>query len=277
MVTPKIFVSHSHRNRPEAQRLASLLVANGILVWYSDWDILVGHNLYDAVYDGILGCDYLAIILTREALDSAWVKEELSLMRQRELEQRKVSILPLLFDDIELPLHLRSRKYADFRNFDHGFAELMRALGKSETIIDQQALGDIRSVVVLKGIQTVISETRTLKSVAAARVSATSALTPSLAAETNVGSPSNPLGLAAVEVEFLSAGKRISLVVDLNETSRVTLARISHMLDLRVAESKTALFLLHDGVPLDLDEQLREGGVEEGSLLRIGCYTYELE
>jgi TIR domain len=78
----------------------------------------------------VIDVDYLAAVLTPNSVESAWVTEEFTLARQRELEERRVIILPLLFAPVELPLNLRARKQADFRDFDRGFVELMRVLDR---------------------------------------------------------------------------------------------------------------------------------------------------
>jgi hypothetical protein len=88
--SPRVFISYSSRDKVHAQRLASMLLLNGIRAWFDDWEILVGHNIYDSVYEGVLSSDYFAVVLTASALDSRWVKEELSFARQRELEKRQV-------------------------------------------------------------------------------------------------------------------------------------------------------------------------------------------
>ena len=66
----KVFISHSSKNKKLARRLAKALKNHNIDVWFDEWEILVGHNIVDKVYDGIRHSDFLAIILTKESIAS---------------------------------------------------------------------------------------------------------------------------------------------------------------------------------------------------------------
>jgi hypothetical protein len=65
---PKIFISYSGRNSRRAKRLAEALQNRGIDVWFDKWDLLVGHNLPDSIYNGIKESDFLAVILTKHSV-----------------------------------------------------------------------------------------------------------------------------------------------------------------------------------------------------------------
>ena len=280
--SPRVFISHSSRNKPYAQRLASALLLNGIRVWLDDWEILVGHNIYDSVYEGILSSDYLAIVLSREALDSRWVKEELNLARQRELEERNVIVLPLLFEQLELPLHLRMRKYADFTDWDRGFGELMRIFRKNPSVskMDQSILDKVRDTVHQRGGNEIVSTTRKVTSQAANRIISESALT-SRAAEMMLKDSVANNWRKAVKI-FLEIGAdkvRIPLLVDLEAKSSQTLALIIRILVLEeVVDSQSiSYFLLYDGYPVGTNETLEEVGVAEGSTIQIGAYSFAIE
>jgi hypothetical protein len=109
--------------------LAEELAAHGIKVWYDRWEVLVGHNLADQIFDGILNSDYLLVMLTKASVGSRWVKEELDFAKTREIESRGILIVPLLFEDCEIPPGLKSKVFADFRqSFEKGFLDLKRLL-----------------------------------------------------------------------------------------------------------------------------------------------------
>jgi hypothetical protein len=47
----------------------------------------------------------------------------------RELDERRVLVMPLLLENCEIPMFLREKMYADFRtNFDVGLSKLVDAL-----------------------------------------------------------------------------------------------------------------------------------------------------
>ena len=125
---PKVFISYSSRNLRKARRLAQALQNRGIDVWFAEWDVLVGHNLLDSIYSGIRESDFLAVILTEHSVKSKWVKDELDSAKMDELEKGGTKILPLLFEKCEIPNYLRTKKYANFINFNRGIEELIQTL-----------------------------------------------------------------------------------------------------------------------------------------------------
>jgi hypothetical protein len=121
----RVFISHAKRNRQRALRLATNIRNSGIDVWFDEWEALVGHGLADQIYDGIRASDYVLVLLTRRSVRSRWVKQELDLAKTREVEKGGTVIVPLLYEDCEIPLALKAKVFADFRrSFDHGFDKL---------------------------------------------------------------------------------------------------------------------------------------------------------
>lgn len=52
----------------------------------------------------------------------------------RELDDKKVIVLPVLVEDCEVPLFLREKMYADFRkDFDTGLKSILDAIAKIST------------------------------------------------------------------------------------------------------------------------------------------------
>lgn len=133
-VSPLVFVSHANRDKSLVDKLVHALVSNGVRVWYDRWEILVGHDIVDKVYDGIRRADYLAIVLTQQSIRSKWVKEELNAAKMREIEQQRTLVLPLLYEKIQLPPSLTTKRYADFtQSFESGLAELLEVFGISKS------------------------------------------------------------------------------------------------------------------------------------------------
>ena len=127
---PSLFLSHSSIDKPFVEKLARDLKRVGINVWFDKWEIKVGESLTWKIEEGLQANDYLGIILSPEALNSEWVKCELSAAWCRQMNSRKVIVLPIMYRDCKLPLFLADRKYADFRHdYNQGFADLCHALG----------------------------------------------------------------------------------------------------------------------------------------------------
>lgn len=62
---------------------------------------------------------------------SEWCKKELSAGLIRELEEKRVVVLPLLLEDCQIPIFLRDKLYADFRtNYDEGLRQVLEGISK---------------------------------------------------------------------------------------------------------------------------------------------------
>ena len=56
----------------------------------------------------------LLVVLSKASVASEWCRKELNAGLMRELDEKRVVVLPLLVDDCEIPLFLREKMYADF-------------------------------------------------------------------------------------------------------------------------------------------------------------------
>src|SRR5262249_27572948 len=62
---------------------------------------------------------------------SSWCRREINSGLLRELEERRVVVLPILIDDCAIPLFLRDKLYADFRtSFDDGLRTVLEATAR---------------------------------------------------------------------------------------------------------------------------------------------------
>jgi len=121
-----VFISYNHKDGEFAERLALELVRRDIKVWKDSWRIGVGDSLIQKVQDGLEGARFFCIIFSKNSLDSEWVKREITAGLLREIESRKVMILPIVINDCKLPLLVRDKLYADFRgDFDGGLKKLL--------------------------------------------------------------------------------------------------------------------------------------------------------
>ncbi len=130
-----IFLSHSHQDKLFARNLAADLRHAGHTVWIDEGEIRVGDSLVEKIREGLDRVDFVAAILSEASIGSEWVKRELDIASNREIDEKRVMVLPLLLEDVELPGFLRGKYYADFRKVDaHGVAleKLLDALGSVE-------------------------------------------------------------------------------------------------------------------------------------------------
>jgi hypothetical protein len=129
-----VFICHSSTDNRIARRLVGDLTAHGLQPWIDEVDIKVGHSLLDRIETGLSSSDFVAILLSREALRRPWVRAELKAALTLELAKKtKIQILPLLLEDCPVPLFLRDKKYADFRRrYQTGLEELLATVAPRE-------------------------------------------------------------------------------------------------------------------------------------------------
>jgi len=128
-VPTRVFVSHTSLDKKFTRQLAYDLKKAGVEVWFDEWEIRVGDSLREKVERGIHESGWLIIVLSPRAVASQWVQRELSAAFARELDDKRVFILPVLLEKCELPVMLRDKKYADFtENYSRGLQELLQTI-----------------------------------------------------------------------------------------------------------------------------------------------------
>lgn len=132
-----VFLSHSHQDKPFCRQLAADLRRAGHAVWIDEAEINIGDSLIDKIAAGLGQVDFVAAVLSVSSVQSAWVAKELEIASNREIDERRVVVLPLLLHDVEMPPFLRGKMYGDFRQEDRyadSLAQLLRALGPAAPV-----------------------------------------------------------------------------------------------------------------------------------------------
>lgn len=130
-----IFLSHSHVDKPFARKLAASLRSAGHGVWIDEAEINIGDSLVEKIREGLDQVDYVAAILSQASIDSPWVTRELDIASNREIEEGRVVVLPLLVENVDLPGFLKGKFYGDFTDegqYEEMVQLLLRKLGKPQ-------------------------------------------------------------------------------------------------------------------------------------------------
>src|SRR6266404_6484728 len=142
-----IFISYSHADKAFVNKLASNLVKHDAHVWVDTWELNVGDSILNRVQEAIRDSSALLIVLSKASVASEWCKKELSAGLMRELDEKRVVVLPVLVEDCEIPVFLREKMSADFRkDFKSGLKALVEAVARV-TKIDQGRLKAGRSLI----------------------------------------------------------------------------------------------------------------------------------
>lgn len=127
-----VFISYSNKDRDFVSKLAFDLKNLGINVWFDQWDLKVGDSITSKIADAIKAQDYLIAVLSRSSVNSSWVQKELNTGLMRELEEKRVFVLPIIIESCAIPFLLSDKIYADFRkDYSLGLNKLLEVFPNS--------------------------------------------------------------------------------------------------------------------------------------------------
>lgn len=127
----EVFLSHSSLDREFANQVAALLHRHGIPFWHSQRNIVGAQQWHDEIGAALRRCDWLAVLLSPNAVNSIWVKREVlfALNEQRYAEK----IVPVLYqpcDRDQLSWTLSALQIIDFSgDFEQGCRALLQVWG----------------------------------------------------------------------------------------------------------------------------------------------------
>ena len=106
-------------------------------VWIDEQRIKVGDSIPERVAQGVAESDFFLVIMSNNSVGSAWVKKELNQALVHEIEKRRVRVMPLLLDKVDLPEIIREKKYANFtESYAKGLEELLASIKSTEVTAD---------------------------------------------------------------------------------------------------------------------------------------------
>lgn len=124
-----VFISYSSKDKNFVERLSKKLVENRVGVWLDKWEMKPGDSLIDKIQNGLEDSSFLLVVLSNHYVQSEWCRKEQNSGLIKEINSKKVVVIPILLEDCPIPIFLQEKVYADFRgNFDDGFTELFRSL-----------------------------------------------------------------------------------------------------------------------------------------------------
>ena len=123
-----VFLSHNQADKPRVRRLAERLQAAGVRVWFDEWVINPGDDIYLAIERGLEASRTLVLCLSPAALGSDWVGLERSTVLFRDPSNTGRRFIPVQLADCSLPDTLRRYKLFDFRrDSSRAFQRLLAA------------------------------------------------------------------------------------------------------------------------------------------------------
>ena len=126
-----VFISYSSQDREFVDKFALQLVQKKVPVWLDRWELRAGDSLITKIQEAVGGASALLVILSNASVASEWCTKELNAGLIRELDEKRVVVVPVLLEDCDIPMFLREKMYADFRNdFDSGLTTVIESIAK---------------------------------------------------------------------------------------------------------------------------------------------------
>lgn len=136
------FLSYSEKDRDLAELLHKSLISLGLRVWFAPEDVAIGSRVAPSIIEEAIRVhDKLLLVLSKNIIDSDWVKHEVEAALNRERREQRDVPFPLRLDDATFAAKVdwaadvrRSRHIADFTKwkgrqfYDKAVSRLARGL-----------------------------------------------------------------------------------------------------------------------------------------------------
>ena len=98
-----IFLSHNSKDKPFVRKLANDLRRRGFYVWVDEAEIKLGDSLIEKIREGLDRVEYVGVVLSHNSINSEWVKKEIDIAMNQEIEGKRVKVLPIMLEKIDPP------------------------------------------------------------------------------------------------------------------------------------------------------------------------------
>jgi hypothetical protein len=112
---PRVFLSYAKDDSAVVGQVAAALQKTGKDVWLDVWELAPGDSIKDRVNRAVHTTDLFLVFLSRASVASHWVKSELSAALASEMNDRAITIIPVLVEECDIPPSLADRLYVDLR------------------------------------------------------------------------------------------------------------------------------------------------------------------
>ncbi len=137
-----IFITHAPNDKQLAEELAVQLACRNVNVWIDLWQVANGDSLIEKIQENVHGTGALLVLLSKETDQAERSKKDLSPQLLRELEKKKVVVVPVIIEDCNIPEWARDRLFADLRtNSDDGLCTIIEEVAKVTNPMQARVIG----------------------------------------------------------------------------------------------------------------------------------------
>ena len=110
-----VFLSHNRKDKNKVREIANQLKESGLRVWFDEWIINAGDDIFSAIEDGLQKSRILILFMSQAAFKSDWVSLERNTALFRDPTNKKRRFIPVLLEDCDIPDVLKRISYIDLR------------------------------------------------------------------------------------------------------------------------------------------------------------------
>src|SRR6516165_593719 len=130
-----VFLSHSAKDKAVVRTLAERLQADGLRVWFDEWEIKAGHNIPAKIEEGLEHSRVLLLCMSANAFGSDWAQLESGVFRFRDPMNKDRRFIPLRLDALPIKGSLAQFAYIRWHEEDREreYPKLLDACRPPET------------------------------------------------------------------------------------------------------------------------------------------------
>jgi hypothetical protein len=93
------FISYSSKDDGFAKKVHADLQSKGVRVWFAPDDLRIGDKFPTKIDEAIRSFDKLMLVLSRNSIDSPWVRREVRTALEKEKKEKRTVLFPIRLDD----------------------------------------------------------------------------------------------------------------------------------------------------------------------------------
>lgn len=94
---PKVYLAHASEDKARVRPIAEFLMANGVEVWFDEWEIEPGDSLRQKMEEGLGAMTHFVAVLTETSITKPWVAKEIDVGMVQQVGG-KSRFVPLVVD-----------------------------------------------------------------------------------------------------------------------------------------------------------------------------------
>jgi hypothetical protein len=127
--TYDVFLSHSSKDKAVVRAIAERLRADGLRVWFDEWEIKPGDHIQAKIEEGLEHSRVLVLCMSAHAFGSDWAQLESYTYRFRDPLNKEHRFIPLRLDDAPIKGSLTQFLYINWlpEDREQEYAKLLEA------------------------------------------------------------------------------------------------------------------------------------------------------